>query len=98
VLAGGSRERPLMSPHRLRVTLVRTIRHRLGNSRAETFPGAACCTTLLNSMVFRAIMPTAWHSGQKRLPSRPLGCRTPFAVCHFSFSLPGIECIPKAVS
>jgi hypothetical protein len=52
--------------------LIGTIEHRSGNSRVQTFPGAACCITLGSAKILRAIM--RWirrHS--KAAPLQALG-------------------------
>jgi hypothetical protein len=56
VLAGGSRERSLMYPQLAVFSYDPIDRHRSGNSREQTFPGAACYATVSSAMVFRAIM------------------------------------------
>src|ERR1700747_1413198 len=48
------------------------IEHRSDNPRVETFPGAACCTTLSSAKIFRAIM--RWLRQQsKAAPLQALG-------------------------
>jgi len=82
VLAGGSRQRLLVWPRPVSFPLVRPIRHIVGYSRLETFPGAACYTTLSSFAFCRAVMPAACR-GQKRLPSRCYRTHPKLSFPHF---------------
>jgi hypothetical protein len=91
VLAGGSRQRLLVWPRPVSFSLVRPMRHVLGYSRLETFPGAACYTTLSSFAFCRAVMPAAWQ-GSKAAPLQVLP--HPPEIVISSLPLPGIECVP----
>jgi hypothetical protein len=43
------------------VYLIRTVEHRSSNPRVETFPGAACYTTLGSANIFRGIVRWVWQ-------------------------------------
>ena len=80
VLAGGHRERLLMSPRpRVHWLRYRPIRH-LPYPHAETFPGAAHYPTLSSAMISRAIMPGVWQQSKaaplqaRRILRRGLSC------------------------
>jgi len=87
VLAGGSRERLLMSPQPgLCLQMIRTLKPHAANSRLETFAGAACYTTLGSAMFCRAIRSGVYQKS-KAAPLQALGLFTylgkPISlVCH----------------
>jgi hypothetical protein len=91
VSAGGSRERLLVWPRPVSFSLVRPIRHLVGYSRLETFPGAACYTTLSSTVFCRAVMPVV----RQRSKAAPLQVLPhPPEIFISSLPLPGIERIP----
>jgi hypothetical protein len=57
---------------------------RLDNSRAETFPGAACYTTAGNATIFRAVTP----GDSQRSKAAPLQAPVDPASLHRRFALP----------
>ena len=56
--------------------MVRMIEHRSGNTRSETFPGAACYATLSRAMFYRAVMQGVLQPS-KATPLQTLGVLTP---------------------
>jgi hypothetical protein len=72
VLAGGSRERPLVSPPPVSFQFGPADPIPFRYSCVETFPGAAGYPTFGSATIFRAIMPAVWQQS-KAAPLQAMG-------------------------